>query len=177
MSYGEKLSARFIAALLDDCGLPAEFVDLSHIIDFNPPQGLDPTVYRELARVVGERVRACGDRVPVITGYFGRVPGGLLKSCGRGYSDLLAAIVAVGVDGKELQVWKEVSGVYTADPRKVSTAKLLPSIHPAEANELTFYGWSAPFMRSQRGLTSASRIRGHPPLHGRTVHPANTDPH
>lgn len=82
----------------------------------------------------------CGDKVPVLTGYFGSLPGGLLKQLGRGYSDLCAALAAVGTNAKELQVWKEVSGVYTADPSKVPTAKLLSLIDPREANELTFYG-------------------------------------
>lgn len=59
---------------------------------------------------------------------------------GRGYTDLCAALVAVGVKAAELQVWKEVDGIFTADPTKVPTARLLPTITPAEAAELTFYG-------------------------------------
>jgi aspartate kinase len=78
--------------------------------------------------------------VPVITGYFGKVPGGLLDQIGRGYTDLCAALVAVGVNARELQIWKEVDGIFTADPRKVPTARLLDSVTPSEAAELTFYG-------------------------------------
>lgn len=88
-----------------------------------------------------EKVLACGDRVPVMTGYFGTVPGGLMDGeIGRGYTDLCAALVAVGVKAEELQVWKEVDGIFTADPTKVPTARLLPTITPSEAAELTFYG-------------------------------------
>jgi aspartate kinase len=68
------------------------------------------------------------------------VPGGLLNNIGRGYTDLCAALVAVGLKAKELQVWKEVDGIFTADPRIVPTAKLLSRITPGEAAELTFYG-------------------------------------
>jgi aspartate kinase len=69
------------------------------------------------------------------------VPGGLLDGeIGRGYTDLCASLVAVGLKAEELQVWKEVDGIFTADPSKVPTARLLPSINPAEAAELTFYG-------------------------------------
>jgi aspartate kinase len=75
-----------------------------------------------------------------ILGYFGSVPGGLLEGIGRGYTDLCAALVAVGLQAEELQVWKEVDGIFTADPRKVPTARLIPSISPQEAAELTFYG-------------------------------------
>jgi aspartate kinase len=96
--------------------------------------------YKDLAEDLGKEVAACGDKVPVITGYFGNVPGGLLNSIGRGYTDLCAALVAVGTRAKELQVWKEVDGIFTADPRKVPTAALLPTVTPSEAAELTFYG-------------------------------------
>lgn len=76
-----------------------------------------------------------------MTGFFGNVPGSLLDGdIGRGYTDLCAALVAVGLKAEELQVWKEVDGIFTADPSKVPTARLLPSITPSEAAELTFYG-------------------------------------
>lgn len=114
---GERLSARYLAALLEDHGVQSEFVDLSNVIDFPAHHGLDPHFYQELAPAIGRRVLECGDRVPVVTGFFGGVPGGLLNSCGRGYSDLLASLVAVGLDANELQIWKELSGVYTASVR------------------------------------------------------------
>jgi aspartate kinase len=75
-----------------------------------------------------------------VTGYFGIVPGSLLAAIGRGYTDLCAALLAVGLGADELQIWKEVDGIFTADPRKVPTARLLSSITPDEAAELTFFG-------------------------------------
>ncbi|KAI9834583.1 MAG: hypothetical protein M1819_002959 [Sarea resinae] len=140
ISKGEKLSCRFMTALLRDRGVDAEFVDLSEIIDFKVAHGLDQSFYGDLANALARRIQACGDKVPVITGYFGTVPGGLLDKIGRGYTDLCAALVAVGIKAQELQVWKEVDGIFTADPRKVPTARLLSTITPAEAAELTFYG-------------------------------------
>jgi aspartate kinase len=59
---------------------------------------------------------------------------------GRGYTDLAAALLAAGVGATELQIWKEVDGIFTADPRKVPTARLIPVISPEEAAELTYYG-------------------------------------
>jgi len=59
---------------------------------------------------------------------------------GRGYTDLAAALLAAGLGASELQIWKEVDGIFTADPRKVLTARLLPVISPEEAAELTYYG-------------------------------------
>lgn len=79
--------------------------------------------------------------MPVVTGFFGNVPGSLLEGdIGRGYTDLCAGLVAVGLKADELQIWKEVDGIFTADPTKVPTARLIPSITPSEAVELTFYG-------------------------------------
>ncbi|GAB1212042.1 hypothetical protein ATERTT37_001169 [Aspergillus terreus] len=141
ISTGEKLSCRLMAAFLQDRGVDAEYVDLAEIIDFPiSNHGLDQVFYNKLAAALGRRIQECEGKVPVITGYFGTVPGGLLDQIGRGYTDLCAALVAVGIHAKELQVWKEVDGIFTADPRKVPTARLLSAITPAEAAELTFYG-------------------------------------
>jgi aspartate kinase len=120
--------------------------------------------YDKLAIGLGDRIRECGTRVPVITGrfylcsivlqyhidrvtpetdepgYFGPVPGSLLAQIGRGYTDLCAALCAVGLSASELQVWKEVDGIFTADPRKVPSARMVPVITPDEAAELTYYG-------------------------------------
>jgi len=110
-------------------------------VHFPQERGIDQAFYRDMAAALRERVLACDGRVPVITGYFGTVPGGLMDGeIGRGYTDLCAALVSVGLAAEELQVWKEVDGIFTADPTKVPTARLLSTITPAEAAELTFYG-------------------------------------
>jgi len=114
VSVGEKLSAQYLAALLEDNGVHAEYVDSSDVINFQISHGLNRDFYKDLAQAIGRRINRCGDKIPVVTGFFGRIPGGLLKTCGRGYSDLCAALIAVGTEARELQVWKEVSGVYTA---------------------------------------------------------------
>ncbi len=95
-------------------------------------------------KIVQEQLAATDDSmspiVPVVTGFFGAVPGSILNTVGRGYTDLTASLIAVGMKAHELQIWKEVDGIFTADPRKVSKARLLKSISPEEAAELTYYG-------------------------------------
>lgn len=140
ISAGEKLSCLFMAALIQDRGISTEVIDLSDIVGSSSAGSLDQGFYDSLAGVLGEQIRACKATVPVVTGYFGSVPGGLLEKIGRGYTDLCAALVAIGTHAKELQIWKEVDGIFTADPRKVPTARLLKTITPSEASELTFYG-------------------------------------
>lgn len=140
ISKGEKLSCIFMTAMLQDRGVDAQYVDMSDVVGPGVPKGLTEKFYANLASSLAKEVLACGNKVPVITGFFGNVPGGLLNAIGRGYTDLCAALVAIGIGAEELQIWKEVDGIFTADPRKVPTARLISSVTPAEAAELTFYG-------------------------------------
>ena len=150
MSCGEKLSCLFMAALCNEYGVRAQYVDLSSVIphDYECRQGtLDTSFYTFLVRAFKEKLAPVLEAhsqgtpvVPVITGFFGLVPMGLLNGVGRGYTDLCAALIAVGLNADELQVWKEVDGIFTADPRKVPQARLLGSVTPEEASELTYYG-------------------------------------
>ena len=116
VSRGEILSCHFMAALLQDRGIDAQIVDLSDIIEPTPAHQLDQSFYTDLTDVLATKVKACGQRIPVVTGYFGKIYGGLLEGrIGRGYTDLCAGLVAVGLNAKELQIWKEVDGIFTAD--------------------------------------------------------------
>ncbi|KAF7338735.1 hypothetical protein MSAN_02195800 [Mycena sanguinolenta] len=146
VGLGERLACKIMTAVLRDQGIDAEYVSLEDIVpsaedlEFMEDGTLDQEFYDQLSRAVGERVKMCGRRVPVVTGFFGPVPGSLLEQVGRGYTDLLSALLAVGLEASELQIWKEVDGIFTADPRKVPTARLISIITPAEAAELTYYG-------------------------------------
>ncbi|KAL2760594.1 hypothetical protein ACRALDRAFT_1046250 [Sodiomyces alcalophilus JCM 7366] len=141
ISFGEKLSCRFMSTMLRDNGVDAAYVDMSDALHCGTSTRLDAAFYQETTAVFRKKILACGHKVPVVTGFFGNVPGSLIDGdIGRGYTDLCAALCAVGLKAAELQVWKEVDGIFTADPTKVPTARLLTSITPAEAAELTFYG-------------------------------------
>ncbi|KAJ2238232.1 Aspartokinase [Coemansia sp. RSA 485] len=138
---GEKLACEYIAAVLQDKGVDAKYVNLEKVVDRHfDASHLDQTFYDYLSQRLASVVNDCGNSVPVVTGYFGPCPGSILYSIGRGYTDLTAALIAVGVGAQELQIWKEVDGIFTADPRKVPTARLLKIITPEEAAELTYYG-------------------------------------
>lgn len=106
VSVGEKLSARFLTAVLEDHGVQSQYLDLSDISHSKSLQ-VDQDFYHELAQMIGKKIRSCGDKAPILTGFFGKVPGGLLATCGRGYSDLCAGLAAVGSNARELQIWKE----------------------------------------------------------------------
>ncbi|KAJ3258472.1 Aspartokinase [Boothiomyces macroporosus] len=142
VSMGEKLSARLFTAVLNDQGVAAKYINLDKLItkQFDASE-LDQSFYDYLSlRLAEEIVPYMNTHVCVVTGFFGPCPGSLLNTVGRGYTDLTAALIAVGIQAAELQIWKEVDGIFTADPRKVPRAKKLRYISPEEAAELTYYG-------------------------------------
>ena len=179
---GEKLACLFMTALLQDRGIDAEYVNLENIIHpASLGNSLTQEFYAEVGLAVADRVRECGDRVPVITGYFGTVPGSLLTSVGRGYTDLCAALLAVGIEAEELQIWKEVDGIFTADPRKVPQAQLIPYISPEETAELTYWGAEVihPFTMEQAiGARIPIRVKNvmNPNGSGTVIYPDGSEP-
>ncbi|KAI8088637.1 Aspartate/glutamate/uridylate kinase [Halteromyces radiatus] len=139
VGMGETLSCQIVAALLKDKGIDSKFINLNNMID-KEFDNLNQEFYDYLATRLATIVEECGNKVPVLTGFFGNVPGSLLSTIGHGYTDLCAALTAVGLHANELHIWKEVDGIFTADPRKVEKARLLPIITPEEVAELTYYG-------------------------------------
>lgn len=139
ISTGEKLSALIFTGLLNSTGIEAAYVNLDALID-KPFTATDREFYAYARAGLKKRIELCGSKVPVLTGYFGFVPGGIIQSIGRGYTDLTAALAAAALGARELQIWKEVDGVFSADPRKVENAHVLESITPEEAAELTYFG-------------------------------------
>ena len=65
ISVGEKLSAQYLTALLEDLGIQARYLDLSDVVDLNVSQFLNQEFYRELAHAIGRKIELCGDKVPV----------------------------------------------------------------------------------------------------------------
>jgi aspartate kinase len=150
MGLGERLSARMLEAVIrqDFTGPPnaIELLDLSDITSDSLVAEHALTGRSALTAIrtaTTDQILQSSARIHIITGFFGMLPGGLLATVGRGYSDFTAAMVAAGLGServKELQVWKEVDGIFTTDPRRVPSARLIPSILSDEAAELTYFG-------------------------------------
>ncbi|MDH4121755.1 MAG: aspartate kinase [Deltaproteobacteria bacterium] len=142
LSGGERLSARLLAGTLADMGTEAVYMDLSEVVAPEEKE-VNPGFFLRMQHLMAEYCRPMGGKVPVVTGFFGLVPGGILKAVGRGYTDFTTALISAGLGRQaveEMQVWKEVDGIFTADPRKVPTARVLAAISPNEAAELTYFG-------------------------------------
>src|SRR5207248_7564184 len=78
--------------------------------------------------------------VPVLGGYIAATADGITTTLGRGGSDYSAALVGAALGAQEIQIWTDVSGVLTADPRVVPGAGTIPSLSYAEAAELAYFG-------------------------------------
>ncbi|KAH7084123.1 aspartate kinase [Paraphoma chrysanthemicola] len=148
--FGETLACRVVAAALNSKGIAARVVILDDIVEemYGDDQARRADMFKRhptaflsgLTTIMAKRIKACEKGIPIITGFFGAMPGSLLKCVSRGYSDLCAALCAVALSAVELQIWKEVDGIFTADPRKIKSARLLATITSEEAAELTYYG-------------------------------------
>src|SRR5207247_704431 len=79
-------------------------------------------------------------RVPVLGGFIGATRDGITTTLGRGGSDYSGAIVGAGIDAREIQIWTDVDGMLTADPRIVPNPRLVPQLSFAEASELAYFG-------------------------------------
>jgi aspartate kinase len=140
LSFGERMSARVMAAALRREGVPAAPLDAFDLgLVTEPGESYSP-VTRPSEEV--RRVLSTLPGVPVVTGFLARDHSGNVTTLGPDGSDLSAAWLGEAVDAEEIQLWKTVAGVYTADPRLVPAARLLPELGWWEATEMTAQGAS-----------------------------------
>ncbi len=138
-SFGERLSARIVAAYLAKTGIPAVAIDAwdAGLVTDERFGGARPLPQGEDA-IRGALAET--REVPVITGYIGKSRSGEITTLGRGGSDFSAAIFGAALGAEEIQIWTDVDGVMTADPRIVPAARHVRSMSFAEAAELAFFG-------------------------------------
>jgi aspartate kinase len=142
VATGELLSSRLVAAALDEAGVAAEWVDARTVVVTNDEHGqaapiVDAT-YAALREIV---LGAVGrDRVPVLGGFVGATVDGMTTTLGRGGSDYSGALVGAGIGADEIQIWTDVDGMLTADPRVVPGPRLVPRLSYEEASELAYFG-------------------------------------
>jgi aspartate kinase len=141
-AMGELLSSRIVAGALLQAGLPAEWIDARLAIVTNNDYTRAVPLMRETTaalRAVISPVLDAG-RVPVIGGFVGATTEGHTTTLGRGGSDYSAAIVGAGLGADEIQIWTDVDGMLTADPRIIPEPRLVPRLSFAEAAELAYFG-------------------------------------
>ena len=141
-AMGELLSSRIVAAALNAAGIPAEWVDARRAIVTSADHTRATPLTVETARALRATVVAALDakKVPVLGGFVGATVDGHTTTLGRGGSDYSGALVGAGIDAREIQIWTDVDGMLTADPRVVKQPRLVPRLSFAEAAELAYFG-------------------------------------
>ena len=139
-SYGEKLSSLIIAEAFNDQGLVAVWKDSRELIRTNSEFGSAAVSFEETNANIKSFVESSSKRLYIVPGFIASDLYGITTTLGRGGSDYTAAIFAAALDASNLEIWTDVSGMMTADPRLCSNAKIIPSISYQEAMELSHFG-------------------------------------
>ena len=141
-AMGELLSSRIVAAALVHAGLPGDWVDARRTIVTDDDHTRARPLMRETTAALGTSVLSAVDagRIPVLGGFVGATAQGHTTTLGRGGSDYSGAIVGAGIGAAEIQIWTDVDGMLTADPRVVPESRLVPRLSFAEAAELAYFG-------------------------------------
>jgi aspartate kinase len=141
-AYGERLSSPIVAAAFAQRGIPAAWVDARRVMVTDGAFGRA----RPQADAISAAARAHllpvlrEGRVPVLGGYIGATPDGITTTLGRGGSDYSAALFGAAMDAEAIEIWTDVDGMLTADPRVVPSARLIEHIRFDEAAELASFG-------------------------------------
>jgi aspartate kinase len=139
---GEILSSRIVAAALTAHGLRAEWIDARRAVitdgEHTTAAPLFPETTSSLMANVDPPLAA--GRIAVVGGFVGATRQGVTTTLGRGGSDYSAAIIGACLGASEIQIWTDVDGMLTADPRLVPDPYVVPHLSFAEASELAYFG-------------------------------------
>lgn len=139
LSFGERSSAYIISQTLSAAGVPSEYLDARKVIKTNREFGSAKVNFELTFEKINEHYTE-HPRVQVATGFIGSSKGGLTTTLGRGGSDYTASLLAAGLEADAIEIWTDVNGVLTADPRRVKKAFTIPTMTYAEAMEMSHFG-------------------------------------
>ena len=143
MSFGERLSAFLFAQILTQHGIPAAFLDARPLVktdsNFGNAHFIPGETYPAI-RAFFNSPDGVARPLYIATGFIGSTKENSVTTLGRGGSDLSAAIFAAALEAEELEIWTDVDGILTADPRQVKNAFRIDSISYVEAFELSHFG-------------------------------------
>ncbi|HYR91386.1 MAG TPA: aspartate kinase [Terriglobia bacterium] len=140
-SFGERLIIPIFARYLKDLGMEAEPVDAREIIITSEESEFLLVDFEETRKRCQKLAKmAKSGTVPVVTGFICSTPAGVTTTLGRGGSDYSASIIGSCLKADEIQIWTDVNGVMTADPRLVPDARVLERVSYKEAAEMSYFG-------------------------------------
>ncbi len=139
MSFGERLSAYIITQAFRDAGHDVEYLDARRVVRTDNHFGYAKVDFEATNRLIQEHFKH-HPAVQIITGFVATSESGETTTLGRSGSDYTAAIFAGALNASELEIWTDVNGMMTADPRKVKKAFTVPEMSYEEAMELSHFG-------------------------------------
>ena len=142
VSFGERLSSVVVAETFRARGIPADLVDSrGFIITDECFSRAAPDIQQTASRTRDALGPLVGSgRVPVAQGFIGSTAGGVTTTIGRGGSDYSAALIGAALGAEAIEIWTDVDGLMTADPRVVPDARRIRVISFGEASELSYFG-------------------------------------
>lgn len=142
VSFGERLSCLILTHTLSKLGVKTKYVDSGQVIVTNDEFKNARVLFSETAQKAEKLLLPLliAGYHPVVTGYYGQTSSGKVATLGRGGSDYSATVLAHVLDAQEVILWKEVDGIYSADPKKDGSAKFLSEVSYDEALALAKNG-------------------------------------
>ena len=142
LAVGEVVSSRIVAAALADHGVPSVWVDARTVLATDAEHTTAAPDMIDTCERTRERVApaSAAGSVAVLGGFIGATASGVTTTLGRGGSDYSAAIFGACLGADEIQIWTDVDGMLTADPRIVPQPRVVPQLTFAEASELAYFG-------------------------------------
>lgn len=140
LSYGELFSSQIIAAAFVAKGLDTKWLDSKEVIKTNSDFGNAVVEFRTTNAKIQQLINGSDEKLLIAPGFIASDANNITTTLGRGGSDYTAAIFAGALDASSLEIWTDVSGMMTADPRWVANARIISSISYQEAMELSHFG-------------------------------------
>ncbi|MDO6432006.1 bifunctional aspartate kinase/homoserine dehydrogenase I [Flavitalea sp. BT771] len=140
VSYGELLSSLIISARFDALDIPNTWKDSRQLISTDSHFGYAAVDFPVTNQKIREFFDTTKGDLFILPGFIASDSKGITTTLGRGGSDYTAAILAAATDAAMVEIWTDVSGMMTADPRLVSNVKVIPHISYQEAMELSHFG-------------------------------------
>lgn len=141
-AHGEQLSANLVAAYFRKVGIDAEYVDPRTVMTtddkFMEAEPQTDAIAQHAREILQPMVQS--KRVPVMGGFVGSTANGVTTTLGRGGSDYSASLVGAALNAEAIEIWTDVDGMLTADPRVVEGSLLIEQIRFDEASELASFG-------------------------------------
>jgi aspartokinase/homoserine dehydrogenase 1 len=138
-SFGERLSAFILAEAMQGKGFKTQFLDARDVIRTNDRFGQAKVDFEVTNKAIQDYFQK-HDGIKIITGFIASTAKGETTTLGRSGSDYTAAILAGALDAEDLEIWTDVSGVLTSDPKLVYAAFTIPQLSYNEAMELSHFG-------------------------------------